>query len=176
MWSRSRLGLIILVLAVGLPLFLFAIRLSGQAPGLPRLKPGEQQDRAAGRNTADEIARIVRDQTGADKADAIVVGNIAVVGIDQGGGENTGAGRRELTRPPTGSVYILKKGTEAEIIKRYPFLVRVYSTDDPDTVSLIARLARDFRHRVPMDQRVDLVARAVKAASRPRGATGPTAQ
>lgn len=176
MWPRTRIGLVALVLAVGLPLFLLTIRLAGQAPGLPRLKPGQEQEQMSGRNTADEIAKIVRDQTDADQADAIVVGNIAVVGINQGEGDDTGADRRDLNQPPSGSVYVLKKGTEAEIMGRYPFLVRVYSTDDPDTVSQLARLARDFRHRVPLDQRVDVVARVVKAASRPRGAVGPTAQ
>lgn len=173
--ARSRFAIIALILAVSIPLFSLVIRLNGQAPGLPRLKPGEQQELQAGRNTADEISRIVRDQTGAKRVDSVVIGNIAVVGIDHGGG--SGPGNREGTdrEPNASNTYLLKRGTQADIMGRYPFLVRVYSTDDPKMVDKISTLAQDFRHQVPVDARIDIVAQVVKTVSRPGGkGVGPT--
>lgn len=183
MWPRKRVGLVALILAVAIPLFLLTIRLMGQQPDLPRLKPGEEQERLGGRNTADEISQIVRDQTGAKRVDSIVLANIAVVGIDRGGGNtggNTGGNRSEGTRsdtegPNASDTYVLKQATQADIMSRYPFLVRIYSTDDPDTVDQISTLARDFRHQVPLDKRIDIVAQVVKTVSRPAaGGVGPT--
>lgn len=172
MLPRNRNGWIILVVAVAIPLLSLAIRLNGQAPSVPRLKPNQESARGTESNPADEISRMVRDKTGAKRVDTIVVGNVAVIGMDRGAppARSGAAGG-----PHASDTYMLKRDIQADIMGRYPFLVRIYSTDDPNVTAKISTLARDFRHQVPLDARIDVVSQVVKAVSRPgAGGVGPT--
>lgn len=73
--------------------------------------------------------------------------------------------------PPRGSVGVLDRDVVARIRERYPFLKRVFSTNDPVLVTRIAALARDLRNGTPIDRRIDELASVVRALSTPQAPT-----
>lgn len=76
--------------------------------------------------------------------------------------------------PKAGTTGVLSGSVTAEVRRRYPFLKRVYSTNDTVLVTRIASLARDLRNGVPLDRRIDEAAWVVRSVAAP-AANAPAA-
>ncbi len=209
--------------------------LARTTPPSPRPKP-EQSASTASMNPGDEISRLVKDRMkDARNVDTIVVGNVAVVGVDKGltarptapqapqpggGAPTPGApgvapgtpptapppsGARPGTPPPPGAtaplprmapgvspdttpptktegaplppttmapppdrIDVLPASLRDEIMRRFPQIVRVHSTDDPNLVPRIASIARDIRNRRQVADRANEMAHLVFMTSTDR--------
>lgn len=178
------------VLAAALALAAGCAR-SAPAPK-PAPKPGST---TSSTNPGDEISRLVKGRVkDARGVETIVVGNVAVVGIDRGktarptapttptpGAPTPGAPgvtTPPTTAPPSGAatppttvapspdrINVLSTAVRNEITRRFPQIARVHSTDDPNLISRLFSIARDIRNRRSVDGRANEMAYLVNVTS-----------
>ncbi|MBX6377121.1 MAG: hypothetical protein IRY95_01060 [Clostridia bacterium] len=155
----------------------------------PSPAPGPDGARVPAPDASLEVAHIVREQTGRNDVAAVVVGNVALVGLGAPPGKTPGTAppttprlappgverpRPHAAQPSENAVDAVVvgplDGRVADAVRaRYPYIRRLLVTDDPDLSSRIASLARDLQLGRPIDRRLREIVDVAEAVERRAG-------
>jgi YhcN/YlaJ family sporulation lipoprotein len=117
----------------------------------------KQLDNKDAQEVAKRLAKLATSVTQVNDATAIVMGNVAVVGIDVDA---------KIDRPRVGVV----KYTVAQALKKDPYGVNALVTADPDIVQRIREMSTDIGNGRPIagitEELADIVGRIIPQASR----------
>lgn len=107
---------------------------------------GNDEDRT---NPGEQIAQAIREVGGDRRVHVVLLGNIAVVGVERG--RNLQAERSAPPSPDGDKFYVPAQGRTGVLSPRvvqgvrrqFPYIARIYSTDDPYLTRRIAEAAAD---------------------------------